>query len=128
MALVIADTDVLIDFLAGKEPGMSAVTRELERGGLVTTAITWFELFAGNLNAKQKRIFDQLFEAVPVLSLDLDAADKAAGIHRMLLQRGEEIGMADSLIAGMVFRHGGTLLTRNRKHFERVPGLELASL
>jgi predicted nucleic acid-binding protein len=34
--------------------------------------------------------------------------------------------MADSLIAGIVTSSAGTLLTRNRRHFERVPGLRLA--
>lgn len=33
--------------------------------------------------------------------------------------------MADSLIAGIVLAHDGILLTRNRKHFERVPALHL---
>jgi predicted DNA-binding antitoxin AbrB/MazE fold protein len=33
------------------------------------------------------------------------------------------LGMADSLIAGIVMEHSGRLLTRNRRHFERVEGL-----
>jgi len=36
--------------------------------------------------------------------------------------------MADSLIAGIVLTPDAILLTRNRKHFERVEGLKLASL
>jgi predicted nucleic acid-binding protein len=39
---------------------------------------------------------------------------------------GNPIGMADSLIAGIVMSTGGRLLTRNRHHFERIPGLKLA--
>jgi hypothetical protein len=47
--------------------------------------------------------------------------------HSGLLERsGAAIGMADSLIAGIVLSAGGDLLTRNRRHFERVPGLKLA--
>jgi predicted nucleic acid-binding protein len=34
--------------------------------------------------------------------------------------------MADSLIAGIVLAQAATLLTRNRRHFERVAGLKLA--
>jgi predicted nucleic acid-binding protein len=34
--------------------------------------------------------------------------------------------MADSLIAGIVISNGGTLLTRNRRHFERIPDIRLA--
>jgi predicted nucleic acid-binding protein len=36
--------------------------------------------------------------------------------------------MADSLIAGIVLAARGILLTRNRRHFERVPGLSLGRL
>jgi len=34
--------------------------------------------------------------------------------------------MADRLIAGIVTSNGGTLLTRNRGHFERIPSISLA--
>ncbi len=33
--------------------------------------------------------------------------------------------MADSLIAGIALVHRIPLWTRNRRHFERVPGLDL---
>ena len=54
------------------------------------------------------------------------AADAASEIRRSLERSGNPIGMADSLVAGIVTRNGGTLLTRNRRHFERVPGIRLA--
>jgi predicted nucleic acid-binding protein len=41
-------------------------------------------------------------------------------------RNGTSIGMGDSLIAGIVLCHRGILLTRNRRHFEIVPGLNLA--
>ena len=53
-------------------------------------------------------------------------ADAASEIRRSLERSGDSIGMADSLIAGIVTSNGGTLLTRNRRHFERVPGIRLA--
>jgi tRNA(fMet)-specific endonuclease VapC len=63
---------------------------------------------------------------VPSLGLDDAAADAASEIRRSLERSGYPIGMADSLIAGIVTSNGGTLLTRNRRHFERVPGIRLA--
>jgi predicted nucleic acid-binding protein len=36
--------------------------------------------------------------------------------------------MADSLIAGIVVTHHGVLLTRNQRHFERVPRLPLGRM
>lgn len=123
--MIVADTDVLIDFLAGVNPAFSRVRSELERGHLQTTAITRFELLSGAGNPKQEARIRDLLEAVPALPLDARAADCAAEVRRTLERRGESIGMADSLIAGIVLVHGGLLLTRNRRYFERVEGLPL---
>jgi tRNA(fMet)-specific endonuclease VapC len=123
--MTIADTDVLIDYLAGKgEAG--AVERLLRHGALRTTVISRFELLSGAKNAKQLARLVQLLGAVPSLGMDDAAADAASEIRRSLERSGNPIGMADSLIAGIVTSNAGELLTRNRRHFERVPGLRLA--
>jgi len=44
---------------------------------------------------------------------------------RLFEKSGKPIGIADSLIGGMVTSNGGTLLTRNRRRFEQVSGLRL---
>lgn len=44
------------------------------------------------------------------------------------MQSSRPIGTADYLIAGIVLANRGILLTRNRDHFERVPGLTLGTL
>ncbi len=124
--MTVADTDVLIDFLAGSEPAAEWVAVELERGSLLTTVISRFELLCGARNPRQESSIRQLLAAVPALELDDEAADKAAEVRRSLDRSGASIGMADSLIAGIVLVHNAALLTRNRRHFERVPELRLA--
>jgi len=126
LEVTIADTDVLIDFLKGKNELAGIVAAELQRGTLQTTVVTRFELLAGARTPRQLEILQQLLGAVPALSLDPAAADRAARVRRTLEVRGEPIGMGDSLIAGIVLQHGGTLLTRNRRHFERVEGLRVS--
>ena len=126
--MIVADTDVLIDFLAGRDPGAGRVALDLDRGLLRTTAVTRFELLCGARTARQEDTIRQLLDAIPTLALDQDAADHAARIQRNLQRAGEPIGMADSLIAGIVLSHGATLLTRNRRHFARVIGLRLAEV
>lgn len=126
--MTIADTDVLIDFLAGAEPAAGWVGLELENGHLHTTVITRFELLAGAHTKRQKSAVSTLLAALPALPLDEAAADRAARVRRALESKGRPIGMADSLIAGIVLQSGGKLLTRNVRHFERVEGLTLASV
>jgi len=123
--MTVADTDVLIDFLAGRGEA-SAVEKLLSRGALKTTVISRFELLSGAKSPKQLALLNRLLEAVPSLALDDAAADAASQIRRSLERSGNAIGMADSLIAGIVTGNNATLLTRNRRHFERVPGLKLA--
>jgi tRNA(fMet)-specific endonuclease VapC len=123
--MTVADTDVLIDYLAGKGEA-ETVERLLRSGALRTTVIGRFELLSGARNPKQLARLLQLLGAVPSLDLDDAAADAASEIRRSLERLGESIGMADSLIAGIVTSNGGALLTRKRRHFERVPGITLA--
>lgn len=126
--MMIADTDVLIDFLAGRDPVAGRIALELEHAALRTTAVTRFELLAGARTARQERMIAELLAALPTLPLDVAAADRAAAVRRTLERKGLGIGMGDSLIAGIVLAHRGTLLTRNRAHFERIPDLKLGTL
>jgi tRNA(fMet)-specific endonuclease VapC len=111
-----------------RAPAANRVALELDRGQLRTTVITRFELLAGAKTARQLKLVGELLAALPCLPLDEPGADAAAEIRRTLARDGVGIGMADSLIAGIVVAHHGVLLTRNRRHFERVPGLPLGRM
>ncbi|HET7294540.1 MAG TPA: type II toxin-antitoxin system VapC family toxin [Vicinamibacteria bacterium] len=126
--MIVADSDVLIDFLAGREPAASRVAVELESRTFGTTVVTRFELLAGARDQTTDGLLRRLLDPLTTLPLDRAGADRAAAVRRTLDRRGQTIGMADSLIAGIVLEHDGILLTRNRKHFERVEGLKLATL
>ena len=123
--MIIADTDVLVDFLRG---GGAAARVELEisTGSLRTTAVAAFELWQGARSARAEQDVKTLLEALEILPLDARAAELAGGVRRLLLARGSDIGVADSLVAGICLRQDGTLLTRNREHFARVSGLRLS--
>jgi tRNA(fMet)-specific endonuclease VapC len=123
--MIVADTDVLIDFLEGRSPAAARVAMELDRSQLRTTVISRFELLAGAKTGSQQKLVGELLAALPCLPLDEPAADRAAEVRRSLERAGASIGMGDSLIAGIVLVHDCILLTRNRRHFERVSGLTL---
>jgi len=90
-----------------------------------TTAIACFELLNGAGENKRGNAVRQLLDALTVLPLDRAAARHAAEVRRKLDRKGEAIGMADSLIAGIALAHGLPLFTRNTAHFQRVEKLEL---
>lgn len=126
--MIVADTDVLIDYLAGTQPAADEVMAYAESDSLQTSAITCFELLSGARDGKRGDRVRRLVAAIPVLPLDREAASRAAIVRQRLARSGVSIGMADSLIAGVALVNNLPLLTRNRKHFENVEGLRLLPL
>jgi predicted nucleic acid-binding protein len=126
--LILADTDVLIDYLNGVSPLYGQVVRSVHAGQLSTTAVTIFELLSGADDGKRGRATRVVAESMPTLPLDFASADRAASIRRHLDRTGKSIGMADSLIAGIALANDLPLLTRNRSHFSRVPNLKLVDI
>ena len=125
MALVIVDTDVLIDHLRGFGPSVGQVTSLSEAGRLRTTTISLFELLTGAGEGPRGDAVRQLVEDLEAFELDRKSSTIAAEIRRELDAAGQAIGTADCLIAGICLAHNVPLLTRNRRHFSRVPNLEL---
>ena len=128
MAVTLADTDVLIDFLAGAEPVKSQLVALVGGGGLITSVISSFELLSGARSGPAGEKVRKLVATLPVMPLQPADAERAAQVRRTLDSQGRSIGMADSLIAGIALQHDLALFTRNRKHFERVEGLSLVNL
>jgi len=126
--MIVADTDVLIDFLRGRQPVADRIALELQSGSFGTTAVTAFELRSGAKSEQQRNAVTALLDALTILPLGSLEANAAAEIRLTLEARGEGIGMADYLVAGICLSRRAVLLTRNRKHFGRVPGLALGTI
>jgi predicted nucleic acid-binding protein len=123
--MMIADSDVLIDFLRDRPPWAGRIELEIETGHLATTAINSFELLSGAKSDAEQEKVSSLLAALTVLGLTSAASKRAAEVRRLLESQGQGIGMADYLIAGVCLVNGGVLLTRNQDHFGRVPDLKL---
>ena len=126
--MILADTDVLIDFLVGVQPVKDQIADYIKAEQLQTTAVTCFELLSGAGESKRGDAVRRLLDALNVLPLDREAARHAADVRRKLDRKGEAIGMGDSLIAGIALTHSLPLFTRNKAHFQRVENLELVKL
>jgi len=124
--MIVADTDVLIDFLRGRGEGARRVAIELETRSFGTTAITAFELRSGARTVQHRTRVDTLLDAMTILPFGPEEARTAAEIRQQIESQGQAIGMADYMIAGVCIATDSVLLTRNRKHFERVKNLKLS--
>ena len=125
--MIIADTDVLIDYLMDRQPAADKIAEYRRSETLQATAISCFELLSGARQGRRGERTQQLVASLPVLALDREAATTAAAVRQRLEGEGTSIGMADSLIAGIALANDSPLLTHNRKHFEKIEGLSLVS-
>jgi tRNA(fMet)-specific endonuclease VapC len=126
--MVCADTDFLIAWLQNSQDALKKL-EELELCQICTTAITAFELYKGVYRSKRKESeinrVAELLDLVEILVLDSQSARLAGRLEFEM--KSHIIGESDLLIASIVLAQGETLLTRNRRHFERVPGLKIES-
>lgn len=122
--LVVVDADLVIDFLRGAEPGASRVVRWLSDRSLRLSAVTAFELrLGGGFLPRQPQIEGLIGRRT--LPLDAAGALQAGRVFVALRAEGRGIDVKDALQAGICLRFDLPLATRNRRHFERVPGLRL---
>lgn len=124
MALIVADTDVLIDALRGRGEA-ERVAEALRLGRLASTAVTLFELLSGASEPGERERVLALLGAMTILPFDEPAAERAARARLALEAEGRAIGSADLQIAGICLSRDLPLWTRNRAHFERIQGLGL---
>ena len=120
----VLDSDVLIDYLRGAGPGRDLLHRIRATLAYRITAVTAFELSLGQSYAREPAPADALM-AAPCLMLTRDAAIRAGGLLRDLRAGGTGIDVRDAMQAGICLQAGAPLITRNTRHFARVPGLQV---
>jgi predicted nucleic acid-binding protein len=106
---VLVDSDIVIDHLRG--------TRPLPSFPLAYSVITRCELFAGRDEAERLRRVLAPMQEIPV---DSSIAERGGS-----LKRTAQLQTPDALIAATALEHELPLMTRNRRHFDRVAGLQL---
>ncbi len=126
------DTDWVIDHLNHVE----RVTRRLEEfapDGLALSIISLAELYEGvyygsDPGESEAALQRFLHPELAVLGLDEDTCKIFGKERGRLRAAGLIIGDCDLLIGATALRHNLTLLTNNRRHFERIEGLRLESV
>jgi tRNA(fMet)-specific endonuclease VapC len=126
---MLLDTCFLIDLqkeLKRKEPGAAHAFLANWRGDyLGYSLITRMEFLEGYADSGLG-IADRFLRPYKCLFPDLETAWRTSRIEWALRAGGNPIGDHDAWIAATALQHRLTLLTRNRNHFERIPGLPIA--
>jgi len=112
MADLLVDTDVLIDHLRGHHQFRA------RRNRVFYSIVTRCELFAGRTGDED--LFRRLLSAFSEIGIDRPIAEAAGRIRRST-----QIPLPDAIIAASAIEFGVPVMTRNRRHYERVPGLRI---
>lgn len=118
------DTNAVIEMLHGNRN----VIEQIEHQGLQNCGIsevTIAELYYGAIkggnskNLEDVEIIERIFKIIPLYPAYLEYAK----IRHYLVSKGLGIDTFDMLIGASAIQSGCTLITHNRKHFERIPNL-----
>jgi predicted nucleic acid-binding protein len=129
---MILDTSFLID-LMNRDAAAVSRAKTLERAGedLRVPAPSLFELWRGvHLAAKttqEAQKVTAILRGFPIAPLDAAAATRAGEVDADLIKQGAQIDPEDAMIAGIALELRQPLLTRNVRHFSRVPRLQVES-
>jgi tRNA(fMet)-specific endonuclease VapC len=128
--LVCADTSFLVDIERQNDEALKKLRELADRGEVIfMTSVSVAECYRGAYGsrdgAKALKDTKELLELFAVLSLDYESAKTWGELSESM--KSGSIGDRDLFIASIALVNEQSLLTRNKKHFERVPGLVVES-
>ncbi|HEY8751130.1 MAG TPA: type II toxin-antitoxin system VapC family toxin [Tepidisphaeraceae bacterium] len=131
--MAVLDTTVLIDLLRSPRntnhvrAARKIIALQAAGAALLTTRINIAELFVGvelsNDPVREEARVQSILNKFGILELDELVARRFGTIAASLQRRGQPSGDLDALIAAIALVNGQSLVTRNPKHFEQIPGL-----
>ena len=123
------DANVLIDLLNGHRQQVRRRYEQAQRSKTVlavSTLVAQEVLYGAEISSRrefQRGNAEDLIGTLRICDFDLDDA-RACGLLRAQLKRqGNPIGALDGLIAAQALRRAWTVVTGNRREFDRVAGL-----
>ena len=128
IAKYLVDTDWAVYYLRGKEPYVSNLSR-FQAEGVAISIVSVAELYEGVFRRVDRQAKEEGLER---FLAGLELADISRGVARTfgrlraeLRKQGMTVADFDLLIASTAVYYGLSLLTDNRRHYEKVPELKL---
>jgi tRNA(fMet)-specific endonuclease VapC len=129
--MVCLDSSFVIDYLRGRLNAEEAYKKlQYEEDFFISTP-TLMELISGAYQALKsedeiKKIEEFIFSMI-ILDFDKESAFLAGKIEADLRKKGNIIDTEDIMIAAIAIKNEEILITKNKKHFERINGLKIES-
>jgi tRNA(fMet)-specific endonuclease VapC len=125
--LKVLDTDTCIAILRGNQAVIDR--RAGTSDDVVTTWITAAELYYGAAKSRapdaNRELVDRFLATLPVLDLDAASTQIFGEAKALLEQQGRKLADADLFIGAIAAARQATVVTGNRRHYERIPGVAI---
>src|SRR3989344_509256 len=129
--MVCLETTFLVDFFRGNKNAIEKYTEIKESNESIRVAVPSItEIISGaslNIKNEEKEKAIEFFSNLEIVELNKESAILAGEIEAGLILSGETIGIIDIMIGAICLSNNETLLTRNKKHFEKIKNLEIKS-
>jgi tRNA(fMet)-specific endonuclease VapC len=126
--MYLLDSDWIIQALANREPALSTLER-LASSRIYVSYITVAEIYERafeSVNPEAHLLtFRQFLSPYRTLTLSDPIVERFAEVRSVLRRRGQLIPDFDLLIGATALHHELTVLTFNRRDFERIPDLRI---
>ena len=135
--MYLLDTSYLIDLIRGR-PEAVKIARKIdeEKAYVAISVVTMHEYLLGvflsywNEKEKLKKMIERAeveltrFDIIPYTT---EIAKRVAEILAYLFKKGEALSLSDVIIAATAITYRLKLVTRDVRHFSRIPKLEIAT-
>lgn len=122
--LVIIDTDILIDLGLDRVEAVETIATLEERYQLNISVITAMELYSG---CRSKRDIKKIEELIANLRIEYVSKSISVRAYELMKEFGSSHGVEinDMLIAATAIERETKMISKNQKHYQFLPGLDL---
>lgn len=124
---VIVDGSIIIDYLRGGKKWDKFINYIERDTQLFLPTVVIFELFSGSSTRNGRKLQEMIAFIHEFQRIDLsESIAKAAG--ELFRDVTTKLEVPDYIIAASALEIGGTVVTLNTKHFQKIPGLKIYPL
>jgi tRNA(fMet)-specific endonuclease VapC len=126
--MIFLDSDILSYYFSGNTKIHEKIKNAIDADEkIVLTVINVYEILKGfkwRQNKNKELLFNKFLETVSIYAIDDSVIELATDIYADLRRNGITISDADILIAAIVIRNNGKLISNNTNHYKDIKKLD----
>ena len=123
--MILLDSSVLIELFRKQNKKKTLFYRLAENEtDFSISSVTHYEFGIGDKSSEDK-YWNELYDRLVVIPFDKSCSQTAIDIYLALKKQNKLIDLADLLIGATAVTYSYKMATLNRKHFERIPDIQL---